>query len=166
MKIKEYDFPFREDADMYLPFMFRYGVILVTAATAVAFAFSFLYPEFFLITFILGNIGLLISILSFLWYRNTMLIIVSEDEFVCRTFLGNIYKFRFDEITRINDRIGGMRIIFPNKKIYIDGSAVMSEKLRNKIYEEKKRIGSDPNIELPTFSDKSEQLQKRFRKRT
>jgi len=165
MKIERYDFPFREDADMYLPFVFRYGVVLVAVATIVSFAFSFLYPEFFLITFILGNIGLLFSVLSFLWYRNTTLVIVSEDEFVYRTFLGNIYKFRFSEIIRINDGLGGMRIIFPNKKIYIDGGAVVSEKLRNKIYDVKKRIGNAPNVELPTFSHKSDDLRKNFRRR-
>lgn len=166
MRIKKYDFPHREYADMCLSTRVRrtYSLCLCLFGVLFAVTIYMLFLQFegcVLLLICTAAMGIL-TLWCFLCYYNIMLVMKSEEVFVYRTFLGNIYELRFDEIKKVSKGLAGTKIVFSRKRIIIDAEAITSERLRDRLARVGEEIENTGSIELPGSSEKTDQLRKRF----
>lgn len=168
-KIREYHFPLRENADVYFAayaqnacqlFLILFSILMATAICA-----AFFIVELFLLLLVLAMVCGCAALFAHLCHRNILLVMESESIFVYRTMFGNVYEFRFDEIKNIKLGVGGIKIVCPNKKIYIDNSEIVSEKFRNKLSQVRQRIEGVDLSKLPDPAKKTDQLKQTFYRR-
>ena len=166
MKLNKYKFPYREYADAYFPEACRTVGILCSLAGCVPFVIAILALResligFFVFLFLaLGFVA--IALWSFFLYQNCMILMESDEIFVQRTIFGNIYKYRFDEIKEVRTSPGGTTIVLTNKRILLDKVAILSEQFQSRLDQVKKETWQSGLSELPTSSEKTNQLSKNF----
>lgn len=169
MRIKKYNFPFREYADVYLPSYVKKIYQLLGALCCILFVATiytaFIMLELFLLCLVLLIVCGCTTLCAYLCYRNILLVIKSESGFVYRSMFGNIYEFGFDQIKKIKFGAGGVKIVCLNKSIYIDATAVMSERLQDKIGQVRQQIGNADLFDIPASSRKADILKQTFYRR-
>ena len=80
-------------------------------------------------------VALAIAIGALLCWRNQTIHIVDEETFVYTTFLGNSKVYKFADITKLVRNKDSYTLYVGNEKVHIDGMAILSKRLVEKINE-------------------------------
>ncbi len=120
-------------ADMYLPlWLLAMGLVLCTGALGViifsVISFRWLWCG-------LGALAMLIGILAILCWKNQTVVVISEEEFVYTTFLGNKKTYRFDRIKRLVKHNDSMTLYVGDGKVHMESSALVTKRFSAKINE-------------------------------
>ena len=118
-------------ADMYLPLkLLAMGFVMILGGIGFATAFIFTMELWMIV---LAPVCCIVGALAIICWKNQSINIISDNEFVYTTFLGNKYTYRFDEITDLRQNTDSITMFIGKKKVHIENMAVMSEHLRNLI---------------------------------
>ena len=147
----------RQTADMYLPKKLRTFAIVFIGMALIAGAL--MYMRGLLLTALLAFPILLIlmSVLMILCAERQMLVILTEDTFAYRTFMGNIYVYRFSDITQIKMNMDSMQLIVSGKLVHMEKLAFKSDALREKLQQVLQRL-RDEAIARLRHDDQSPEL--------
>ena len=80
-------------------------------------------------------VALALAIGALLCWRNQTIHIVDEETFVYTTFLGNAKVYKFADITKLVRNKDSYTLYVGNEKVHIDGMAILSKRLVEKINE-------------------------------
>ena len=147
----------RQTADMYLPKNMR---TLAIFFIGVAFILgALLHWRGWLLTALLASpiLLILISVLMILCTERQMLVILPEDTFAYRTFMGNIYVYRFSDITQIKINMDSMQLIVAGKLVHLERLAFKSDTLMKKLQQVQQRL-RDEAIARLRHDDQSSEL--------
>ncbi len=127
-------------ADMYLPFFVcAFGVILIIIAIA-ALIYYFIV---FQIGFLIASLGLgALGVCAIACWNNQTIEVISDEEFIYTTFLGNAYTYRFDDITALVKNSDSLTLYVGEKKVHIENCAILSDRLIDLINAQVERINA------------------------
>ena len=121
---------YKEDeprADMYLPLkLLAMGFVMILGAIALGTAFFFTMN---IVLIVLAVVILLIGILAVICWKNQSIKIVSNEKFEYTTFLGNKHTYYFRDITDLRQNQDSITMFMGDKKVHIEGMAIMSDRL-------------------------------------
>ena len=113
-------------ADVYLPtFLLAFGLVLIGGGAAVIVGYFIVFNIWLLVG---GIIAVPIGILAVICWRNQTVKIISDDEFVYTTFLGNSYTYKFSDITGIKLNSDSQTLFIGEKKVHIEMMSIMSDR--------------------------------------
>ncbi len=127
-------------ADMYLPFFVLAlgGILIILAIAALIYYFVVFQIGFIIAALILGSLG----ICAVACWKNQTIEVISDEEFVYTTFLGNAYTYRFDDIIGIRNNSDSSTLFVGDKKVHIENCAILSERLVDLINAQVERINA------------------------
>lgn len=120
-------------ADMYLPlWLFAMGLVLCIGALGVI-VYSVITLKWLWCG--LAALALGLGILAMVCWKNQTVTVISEEEFVYSTFLGNKKTYRFDQIKKLVKHNDSMTLYVGDGKVHIESSALITKRLSAKINE-------------------------------
>ncbi|MDD6212299.1 MAG: hypothetical protein PUB22_04050 [Clostridiales bacterium] len=121
-------------ADMYLPiWLLAFALLLLAGGAAVAvLAIVFLSVP----AAIVALASLILGTTALLCWKNQKVLMLSDDSFEYTTFLGNKKVYRFSEIVDLKVGIDSMTLLMENGKVHIESSAIITERLVDRINKE------------------------------
>lgn len=118
-------------ADMYLPmFMFGFSVFLLLCGVGCIAASAVIMDAWPLLV---ALPALVLGAAALLCWKNQTIKIVSEDEFVYTTFLGNPFTYRFSEITDMKSNPDSVTVCVGERKIHMESMAIKSDRLNRRL---------------------------------
>ena len=102
------------------------GFVMILGAIALGTAFFFTMN---IVLIVLAVIILLIGILAVICWKNQSIKIVSNEKFEYTTFLGNKHTYYFRDITDLRQNQDSITMFMGDKKVHIEGMAIMSDRL-------------------------------------
>lgn len=133
MTIKEYNSSSR--ADMYLPlWLLFFGCSLCILGCYCLLCGVLKYEPNAVIT---ALICLLIGLSAILCWKNQKIYMISQSEFEYVTWLGNRYRYTFEDVSSIawGWRGDHWTLFVANRKVHIESTAIISKRLFNRINE-------------------------------
>ncbi len=114
-------------ADMFLPFFVCAlgGILIIFAIAALVYYFIFFGVWSIIIAILFGGLGAC----AIACWKNQTIEIISDEEFVYTTFLGNAYTLRFDDMVAFRQNADSITLFFTDRKVHIESKAVLSDRL-------------------------------------
>ena len=88
---------------------------------------------------VIAPILLIGGLAAMLCYRNQKLFMTSEDAFEYRTMFGSVRAYRFEDIEKIVRNRDSMTMFVRGDKVHIESSAILSQRLVDRINAELSR---------------------------
>ena len=121
-------------ADMYLPiWLLSFALVLLAGGTAVILlAIVFLSVP----AAIVALASIILGTAALLCWKNQKILMLSDDSFEYTTFLGNKKVYLFSEIVDLKFGMDSMTLLMENGKVHIESSAIITERLVDRINKE------------------------------
>lgn len=130
-------------ADMHLPIRFAVFGIAMALAGVFFIVISFVSRVYALLFF--APVAFLISAFAFLYYKFQRIYVISDTEFRYTNFLGKRKTYKFSDIISIKFNPDSHTLVMKKGKIFIESSAIISERLKLLFNKELEKIYRESN---------------------
>ena len=128
-------------ADMFMPaWLLTVGLLFASIGVLIGFVMIYFSPAFVAAGAVLALIGGVLL----LWWKNQMIHMLPDDTFRYRTMFGKKTVYRFSEIRGIKRGNGYVVLLMGEGKVYVDSSAIVSDRLAERIDQRLNEIYEDP----------------------
>ncbi len=125
-------------ADMYLPDrLLIMGLIFLVMGVGCAVYIIF---DFIVWVMIAAVVLLELGVFAILCWKNQTIRMISDDEFIYTTMLGNSYTYSFSQIQGLVQNQDSLTLFVAGKRVHIESMAVMTQRLVDRVNMELERL--------------------------
>lgn len=84
---------------------------------------------------------IVLGIGAFMCWNNQKIFMITDELFCYRTFLGNDHEYRFSQIRKAVQNSDSITLVMENGKVHIESSAILSDRLADRIDRELEKRG-------------------------